>query len=361
MRIIQVIIGLGVGGAERVVVSLADGMADRGHEVRIISLMDQAGTLPSHNVEVVHLGLSRNPLRAVSAIWKLAGEIRRFRPDVVHSHMKHSNLVTRLLRFVVPIPRLVNTVHSTHEGGKAWMAAYRVSDGLADAVTNVSREASAAYEVAGAVPNGRMLTIHNGIDVGVNSFSFDRRVAMRQKLDIDDEEKLVLAVGRLTPPKDYPNLVSALQRLRRGGRWTAVIAGDGPMRQKLELLVQECGLADHVRFLGVRNDIPALMSAADVFVLSSAWEGFGMVVAEAMACERLVVATDCGGVREVLGDCGFLVPPGSPDALAAALVDALALAPEKAAALGLKARERVIEMFSLEAAIESWQALYSAK
>ena len=107
-------------------------------------------------------------------------------------------------------------------------------------------------------------------------------------------------------------------------------------------------ILDVVDFLGVRMDIPALMSAADVFVLSSAWEGFGLVVAEAMACERLVVATDCGGVREVVGPYGHLVPPSDSKALCGALEAALNVSEAEYKTIGDCARKRIFDNFSLE-------------
>jgi len=118
------------------------------------------------------------------------------------------------------------------------------------------------------------------------------------------------------------------------------------------------GVADRVNFLGVRHDVPTLMAACDVFVLSSAWEGFGLVVAEAMACERVVVATDCGGVREVVGEAGLLVPPRDSQALAAALDRALQLPADERENLGRAARQRVVEHFSLEATAERYLAVY---
>jgi glycosyltransferase involved in cell wall biosynthesis len=138
-----------------------------------------------------------------------------------------------------------------------------------------------------------------------------------------------------------------------------LIAGDGSLRGSLEKMVGDLGLSARVQFLGIRRDVPALMAAADVFVLSSVGEGFGLVVAEAMASECLVVATDAGGVREVLGDAGFLVPSQDPRALADALVAASAMVPEDARRKGSDARRRVVESYSFDRAVERWLELYT--
>jgi glycosyltransferase involved in cell wall biosynthesis len=103
------------------------------------------------------------------------------------------------------------------------------------------------------------------------------------------------------------------------------------------------------------------MSACELFVLSSAWEGFGLVVAEAMAYERPVVATDCGGVREVVGDCGTLVSPRDPEAFAIAIEKTLSMTQPQKKAVGYSARQRVVARYSIDAMAERYLAVYRGK
>jgi glycosyltransferase involved in cell wall biosynthesis len=124
--------------------------------------------------------------------------------------------------------------------------------------------------------------------------------------------------------------------------------------------VKKLGIENKVNFFGVQSKISDWMNGADVFVLSSAWEGFGLVVAEAMACEKVVVATDAGGVKEVLGDCGFLVPTRDSKLLSEALVRALALSSSEAQALGADGRQRVLTHFSLDFVVQRWLAIYKS-
>ena len=360
MRIMLVMHSVGVGGAERVVTSLANEYAARGHEVCIVTLETRRPALPlSGAVQLIEL----DARKSVAGLWRvmtsLRAAIRDFKPDVVHSHMVHSNLVTRLLRCVVPMPRLVCTAHSTSEGGWHRMLAYRLTDRLADITTNVSDEAVAAFEWKRAVPQGRMLAVHNGIDTRAFSYSQACREQARALLGVEPGTPLILAVGRLEAVKNYPNLLNALARLLTQLDWQAVIAGAGPLEARLRELADELGLSGRVRFLGVRRDVRELMCAADVFVLSSDHEGFPMVVGEAMACERVVVATDCGGVAEFTGGLGLLVPPRDPGALAAALAQAIAMPSDQARQLGQQARQRVQDLFSLDAAVERWLDLYA--
>jgi glycosyltransferase involved in cell wall biosynthesis len=364
MKIFLFITGLGMGGAEKVVTSLASAFASKGHDVRIAYLTGSAVVLPTYsNVQVISLGMVTKT-DAVSAFFKLRKLIRDFHPDVVHSHMIHANIMARLVKLTTPVKRLISTAHNSNEGGKLRMLSYRLTDALADISTNVSAEAVAAFVAAKAVKPGRMLGLHNGISTDAFAFNAGARARLRQILKIHEGGKLILAVGRLNEQKDYPNLLNAFAQLplgvAGGVQDQLCIAGEGPLRGPLEVLAVQLGIAGRVQFLGVRQDVAALMSAADVFVLSSAWEGFGLVVAEAMACERVVVATDCGGVREVVGDAGYLVKPKDTKALVQALQTTLQLPADESAALGRAARQRVIDNFSLDAAVDKWLQLYAA-
>lgn len=361
MKIVLVITSLGVGGAERLVTGLAHRYAEAGHEVMLVRFHGEAELCPvDSRVRLVNLGMRRSPLGVLAAMWRLRRLIRAFRPDVVNSHLVHANILTRLLRLTTTMPRLVSSAHNTNEEGRLRMVAYRLTDRLADVSTNVSIEAVEAFETQGALRPGRMVAIHNGIDTEGFAFDSFTRDRMRRDLGLDASTPLLLAVGRLWEQKDYPNLLRAFARLDGMPVLPRlVVAGDGPLRDELMALADTLRVSDRVTLLGVRHDVPALMCACDVFVLSSAWEGFGLVVAEAMACERPVVATDCGGVREVVGDAGFLVPPRDPEALAHGMAQALGTGPEARGRLGRQAKDRVRQRFSLDATAERYLAVYA--
>jgi glycosyltransferase involved in cell wall biosynthesis len=360
MKILITLTGLGMGGAEKVVTSLSDALAAGGHSILLVYMTGVALVVPSDpRVKMVGLGIALKS-DAFSAFFKLRKIIRTFQPDVVHSHMVHANIFSRLVRLTTPIRRLISTAHSSNEGGRLRMLAYQLTDSLADISTNVSAMAVGAFEERKAVKPGRMIPVHNGISTSHFSFDATTRVSIRAELGVDAECRLILAVGRMHEAKDYPNLLKALAQLRAAGlTFKTCIVGEGSLRGKLEAMVSALELSDYVQFLGIRHDVPDLMSAADVFVLPSAWEGFGLVVAEAMACERVVVATDCGGVQEVLGDAGYLVRPRDSNALAGALQSALRLPALEAASMGHAARQRVVERYSLDAAVEKWLEIYA--
>lgn len=360
MKILFVITGLGAGGAEMQVMDLAARLAHRRDDVLVVHLTGEAQLVSRHpGVRVVGLQMRKSIMGVISGYWRLRRLVKAFQPDVVHSHMVHANLLARLLRLTLRIPRLICTAHSTNEGGKLRMLAYRMTDSLADMTTNVSVEAVAAFVAQRAVKPGRMVAVHNGIDTDRFHTDSHARALLRNQAEIDNGVKIILAVGRLTEAKDYPNLLNAYSALELSNAETRLwIVGEGELRPVLQRLVNSMGLAERVRFLGIRFDVPALMNAADVFVLSSAWEGFSLVVAEAMACERVVVATDCGGVKEVLGEFGYLVPPRDSRGLAHALSLALSMSTDEALSMGTRARHRVLSNYSLDTAVEKWLDIY---
>jgi len=360
VRILYVITGLGNGGAERVVCDLANEMFKKGHDVKIAYLTGEALTKPDHKeIELIKVNL--NDFKSLLPTYiRLAKIIRKFRPDVVHSHMVHANIIMRLVRITTPICKLICTAHSNNEGGSLRMLAYRATHRLANVTTNVSNMAAQNFESLRAVPSEGMRTIYNGIDLSKFKYDSDVRSYIDLELNIDESYKLILAVGRFNEAKDYPNLLKAVSLLKKEITYPlkVVIAGDGELRSLIEDMIGSLSLKKEVVLLGRRNDIPELMSAADLFVLPSKYEGFGLVVTEAMACECLVVATDCGGVAEVLSNSDFLVPPADAVALKNKMKYALELHGKDKSTVINKNLSHVRENFSLEDIIEKWVALY---
>jgi glycosyltransferase involved in cell wall biosynthesis len=170
-----------------------------------------------------------------------------------------------------------------------------------------------------------------------------------------------LAAGRLSPAKDYPTLLRAFAQLRASNPSARLwVAGQGTKAtlEALEAAAASLNLTEQVSWLGLRRDLPALLDAADAFVLSSAWEGMPLVVAEAMAMKKAVVATDVGGVRELVGEAGAIVPPHNPEFLAEAMQSVMHQPAELRRAQGFAARLRIQQHFNLDSRADEWEALY---
>lgn len=363
MKLLYVITGLAQGGAERVVCDLAEKMYEKGNEVKIVYLIGEIVTFPIYkDIELIKVDLN-NFISFMPAYIKLVKIIKTYQPDVVHSHMVHANLLSRLVRLVVPMSKLICTAHNSNEGGRTRMLLYRITNSLADTTTNVSKEATIAFEDMGAVPKNGMSTVYNGINLNKFRYSSSARIKLRKDLYFNDDYKIILAVGRFNEQKDYPNLLKAIQLLKNDIilPFKLVIAGDGELRPLLEHTINELGLERDVILVGRRNDVPELMSMADLFVLSSNYEGFGLVVAEAMACECLVVATDCGGVAEVLNNSEFLVPRANSEALKNKIKYALSLDENTKNNQISQNLQHVFSNFSLIKITEKWIDIYNER
>lgn len=362
MKILFVITGLGTGGAERQVTDLADNLVQLGHIVKIVSLTKkiETGLLPKQeSIETIYLDMNKDPFSFVSTYLKLRQIIHQFQPNVVHSHMFHANIIVRLLRITVRFPQLVCTAHSKNEGGKLRMLVYRLTNSLADINTNVSQEAVDEFIKKGAIKAGQMFAVGNGIDINRFYKNEQGKDSLKNKLKIDPQSHIFLAVGRLEEAKDYPNLLQAFSLVKQArDKVCLLVVGIGTLQQQLVSLTQKLGLEDSVKFLGLRRDIAELMNMADTYVMSSYYEGFGIVLAESMACENITISTDCGGTKDVICEYGFLVPVRDSQALADKMLESMDLSQEQREMMGKNARSHIVKHYSLNAITEKWLELY---
>lgn len=362
MKILYLITGLGGGGAEKVVVDLAMRMSALGHQVKIAYLKGSVVVKPDvDSIEIIYLGLESFS-QAKIAYTNYKNLLDRFEPNVVHAHMVHANIFARIARKFRPISKLICTAHSNNEGGKARMLAYRLTHSLAEVTTNVSQSASLSFEQLGAVPKSGITTVYNGIDLDKFRYDLTARERLFHELNLKQDSILILAVGRFHAAKDYPNLLHAFAKIKKqkASNEILLIAGDGEERANIEQLIKLLNLQHHVYLLGRRDDIPELMSAADLFVLSSSFEGFGLVVAEAMACKTFVVATDCGGVNEVMGQTGICCLSQNSEQLASALIHAIELPQTAIQENNLRALKHVQDHFDLNLIEKKWLTLYES-
>lgn len=317
MKILYVITGLAQGGAEKVVCDLANSMYEKGHKVKIAYLTGDILTRPRYSeIELIKINLD-NLFVLFQAYVKLNKLIKNYDPDVVHAHMVHANLFTRLVRILTPIKKLICTAHSANEGGKLRMGLYRLTHSLSDLTTNVSKYASQSFIEQNAVPKNGIYTVYNGVEFTCFKYDITARTKVEKEFNISSDKKILLAVGRFHTAKNYPNLIKAIALLEdKSKNFVLLIAGDGELRPEIERYIQEQKVEERVKLLGRRSDIPTLMSACDVFVLSSDYEGLPTVLIEALACQAHAVSTNVSGASEILNDTGQIVPIRDPEKLA---------------------------------------------
>jgi glycosyltransferase involved in cell wall biosynthesis len=350
------------GGAEAQMAQLALGLVRRGWKVAVVSLLPSPTAekrLAGQGITALSLGM-RPGLADPRGMLRLLLLLQRFRPDIVHSHLFHANVLARSARLLWPAPVVISTLHSIAESGHAlegtgWRdLAYRITASLADRTVAVSQAVGDRHVEAHAVSRRRLRVIPNGVDVAAFRPDTELRARRRRELGIGDEF-VWLAAGRLMWKKDYPTLLRAFAALGSG---ELLIAGEGPQEAELRALADELRVSP--RFLGSVRDMPALLNAADALVLSSKVEGLPMVLLEAAACGLPAVACDAGGVGEALieNETGFVCPAADWQALQGAMGRLAALTGEQRASMGKAARRLAVERFDLTRTVTDWEQLY---
>jgi glycosyltransferase involved in cell wall biosynthesis len=363
-RLAFLITSSGAGGAEQQVRALAIAFRGRGWDVAVLSMLPLEPLLlelADYGVELASVGMSRG-IPDPRGVWRLRRFLRRWRPDVLHAHMVHANLLARVSRLVISTPVIVSTMHNQNEGAQWRYVAYRLTDRLTDITTTVSRLAVSEAVRRGAVTSKRIRLVPNGIDLAPYVANAPLREATREALDIGDRFAW-LAVGRLTEAKAYDDMIAAFVTVaRRDDQAILLVAGDGPLENDVRTWIDRAGLVGRIRLLGHRADVPALMQAADGFVLSSAWEGLPMVLLEAAAAALPLVATDVGGTREVVLDAvsGHVTPAGDVTALGSAMLSVMALPAAARRSMGEAGRAHVAARFELASVVTVWEQLYQA-
>jgi glycosyltransferase involved in cell wall biosynthesis len=361
IRVLQVITSLGIGGAERLVVSAARGLSAPRFEHAICCLAERgplAAEAEAAAVPVFCVGEFPG-LRHPFAFARLIRIIRAFRPTIVHTHLQSASLYGRLAARLARVPVVVATEHNVYVGkARRYVLVERFLARMTDAMIAVSGPVRQFLSVQLALAPSAIRVIHNGVALGAPT---PRGVAeLHERLATDGAVAIRLGtVASLTAKKGHEVLLRAVARLRDSGVvCSLVVAGEGPDRQRLEQLSEQLGVSTHVFFLGHVANPPDVLGAIDVFVLPSLIEGLPLALLEAMYAGRACVATAVGGVPEVIssGDNGLLVPPGDEVALAEAISTLGSV--DLRRRLGAAARRSIENGFTEATYLESLEALY---
>jgi glycosyltransferase involved in cell wall biosynthesis len=357
LRIALVVSSLGCGGAERVTTLIARELATRGHRCTIFTLDGETADfhgVPAgvERVRVASGGRSASLFAAVrnnvGGVVGLARALGRVRPDVVLAFGDTTNVKALLAAEPLRIPVVVSerVDPSTVAIGRAWSRLRRLA---------YPRAAAVVVQTERVRPWAERITNAARVEVIGNPVELDAPPATEPRA------QEIVAVGRLVAQKGFAVLLRAFSRLTaQFPGWRLTILGEGPLRNELQSLARELGIADEVRLTGQVHDVRARLRRASVFVLSSRFEGFPNALLEAMAEGAAIVATDCpSGPREILRDCpdAILIPVDDEAALADALARMLA-DPERRSACGRSARASVAR--STPAAVtDAWEAVLS--
>lgn len=371
MKVIHVITGLGNGGAEGVLYRLC--VNDTRNTHIVISLMDEGkygSLLQAHGIKVYCLHMNRGRLQ-IDPLLKLWHIFRRHNPDVVQTWMYHADLLGGVVARIAGIRRVYWGIrHTTFDPKTTKLSTILIARMCAIlsriVPTKIVCCAQSAAEVHASIGYTRhkLAVIPNGFDLTRFNLDDEGGQKLRQQLGIDASTPLIGMVARFDPQKDHDNLLAALEKVvQQGFTFQCLLIGPGidNRNAKLRSLLETRKLQKYVRLLGPRRDIPEVMNALDIHVLSSAYgEAFPNVVAEAMASGTPCVTTDVGDAAWIIGDTGWVVNPRSPSDLAVAIIDALNALRDKDMWRERRraCRTRIEKYFGLEAMLESYQNLW---
>lgn len=361
---------MATGGAQRVLLDQAGWFTQHGWRVTAAFLYDKEGleerwraAMPCKLVNLrarkPEAGNLANLFLLAGGLWRLISLLRHERFNTIETFTHHSNLIGLPLAWLTGVPVRVATHHGHILGVSQTlerMHARMVNCGLATCLVAVSERVKVEAEGEG-VRSEKIMVIPNGIAIPEPGDGTRQRT--REELRLAEDTTLILTAGRMTRQKAHTYLLQAAPSvLARHPNTVFALAGAGELRSELEAEAAALGIASAVRFLGIRQDMPHLLAAADIFALPSRWEGLPMVLLEAMGAGLAVVATSVEGVEDVIqdGENGLLVPSEDALALSGALLRLLD-EPALRSRLALAARATVKSKYTLDNACKQYAAI----
>jgi glycosyltransferase involved in cell wall biosynthesis len=370
VRVMHVITALGTGGAEIMLYRLLAAGGSRWQSM-VVCLKDEGTVGPRITelgvpVECLNARLGApNPTRLL-AVLRIA---RSYRPDIIQGWLVHGNLLAGLAGAVQRRRPAVfwgvhQTVYDLNKERSSTALAIRASallSGVPRKVIYVSRVGAAQHEALG-YPSAKRVVIPNGFDCGMFRPNPGARRRVRAALGVAEDTVVIGLFARYHPMKDHANFLRAAGIVAREVRDVHfLLAGRGVTAEETEIrsLIEDEGIREQVSLLGDRKDTAELAAALDIGCLSSAWgEALSLFVGEAMACGVPCAVTDVGDNGYLVGETGRVVPPGDPQALAGALLQLVEMGAEARSKLGMAARQRIEEEFSLPDVVQRYQGLY---
>ncbi len=364
LRLVQMIDSLVTGGAERLILTLAEAVADRpGIDLRVFVLSDRATPFRTalEGMGIAVETFAGRSLVDPARLLRVMRALRRNRTEMVHAHLTSAIVVGGVAAGLLGLP-FACTVHNVRPSvsrvSRARAMLYRAVLGR----PRVHRIAvgTAVAEANAADAGGRPFAVIPNAVAPAIAWTGDDRAAARAEFGIPPDAPLIIAVGSLYPQKAFGDLLAAfaLVRLRVPGAHLLIV-GRGEQAALLAAQGAALGLGDSLTFAGLRLDVPRLLAAADLFASSSHWEGAPVSLLEAMATGLPCVMTDVGdNARMLAGTGAAIVPAANPPALAAALADLLG-DPARRAAAGAAARARALSAYGSAAWVDRLSALYA--
>lgn len=366
-RICHITKATGVAGSEKHLLMLLRGLDRAKYQVKLVLLVERDKPLDDYvlrfeevgvQVKRVLIGGDIDPL----LVWRLYRLLREGKYDLIHSHLIHADLYGTLAAKLAGVPIIVSTKHNENVFRRHPFYAFldRTAARFADKIITISDSLKRfAVEVEG-LDAEKIVRIHYGLGLTHASTSDTARPSLRAELGIGRDSPLAAIVARLIPQKGHVYLLHAFRRVLGAlPEARLLVVGEGYLREELESLAEELGVASKVIFTGFCGNVSRIMDGIDLFVLSSLWEGFGLVLLEAMAASKPIVATMVSAIPEIVldGETGILVPPNDPELMAEGITKLLTQ-PTLARQMGCRGKQRLEREFSAQKMIAATEVLY---
>jgi len=344
INLLHIITGLGVGGAERVVLDLVKNSNQEKFNVSVVSLSKRNEMLKRFigiNIDVKTLNGSKNINDLVKMVAAVNRHIKSHRIQIIHAHMTHSLILSVLIKLMNPAVKLVFTSHNISFGSVYkniiiyFLKVFRSKD-ILFSTEQESRIYKKNFEI---IPNGVHVNSYKASEVKYEKFTF-------------------ISVGRLEKQKNQLNLIdSAIYLKNKGCEFQILIAGDGYLRKSIEKLIADNQLQDYVILLGLRSDIPTLLSKSHIFVMPSLWEGLPIVLLEAAASSLPIISTPVGTIPSLIDEnAGYL---SSIDAFPKAMLGVISNYGEAQKKSHILHR-KVVDNYSIENITRKHESLYTS-
>jgi glycosyltransferase involved in cell wall biosynthesis len=352
--------GLAAGGTERQLFQTIDALSGSEFQVELAVLRGSFGSdsagCPVHNLDFPRKLASLDGLRALI---RLRNWLRFRRFKIVHTFFTDANLVGPIAAKLAGVTAIVGGRRNLNHWMSPRFARFqRISNMFVDVLlANSEMVKEAVYRTEG-IRASKIEVIYNAIDIGRFQRNLQSRVRLRQEFGFADDHVVIGNVANLRVIKGVPDFLEAAAIVAgTNPNCRFIQVGEGELRQTIEARIDELGLQNTFHLLGRRNDVPDLLSAFDIGVLTSHAEGFSNSILEYMAAELPVVVTDVGGNREALGETGIIVASRDVGAISSAL-QRLASDPELRQTMGTLVSQRVRELFAADTIRERWLYFY---
>ncbi len=354
VQVVHLVLGLNVGGLEKVVYDLVRCFDQDLFAVRVLCLEEIGAWGPKFEALGIPVeSLNTTNRKILGRVAAVARRLRDLRPDVLHTHNPAPHLVGAIAARLSGVPVVVHTKHGrNYPRNRKWVLANRIASTLTNKVIAVSQDAAEVALQIERIGTKKVETIWNGVDL--------TRFSVRGSTPPGASRRAIHVARISYPDKDQRTLLAAVRIVADAEPdFTIDLVGDGPDRADLEAYCDELQLRRNVKFIGFRDDVHECLSQAGFFVLSSVTEGVSLTLLEAAASGLPIVATRVGGNSEVVAheETGILVPPQSPTALAGAMLEMLRH-PQRAVQMGLAGRRRIENHFDLRRAVARYEQLY---